>query len=92
MLIPFDAANPPEEPPVDADRLLWAVAYELRAAHRSDSTGFCQSPACRGDFQLAPCKAAKLAEAGWRTDPPTYLDRQRSPMVNIPACWWPSLR
>jgi hypothetical protein len=61
---PFDRDNPPEEPPARTDRLLWMVAYALRAEHEPGVDGFCVARTCVKESELWPCRRRSLADGG----------------------------
>jgi hypothetical protein len=73
--LPYNPKNPPEEPPTGTDRLLWTVAFELRASHQPDAAGYCQSPQCGDRLVVWPCRSVTLADSGlmgavgWWTSP-----------------------
>lgn len=64
MDLPYDIDNPPEKAPADCDRLLWEIAYALRAEHEAGPDGWCIAGTCRDQAALWPCQRRKLADAG----------------------------
>ncbi len=66
MILPFDIANPPEEPPEGADRLLWLLAWSIHREHQPDPNGLCVAGGCRGaNPNPWPCQASKLAQGAF---------------------------
>lgn len=66
MILPFDIANPPEDPPDGADRLLWILAWSIHSEHGAGPDGLCQAASCRGIYpQVWPCGASRLAQGGF---------------------------
>src|SRR5207237_10574550 len=63
--LPFDAEDPPEEPPPGADRLSWQLAYALHEEHQPAQDGFCVAATCRSVFAIWPCPGYQLAAAGF---------------------------
>jgi hypothetical protein len=66
VILPFDIANPPEDPPPGADRLLWILAYSLHSEHQPGTDGLCLAGSCGGiNPNPWPCRASKLAQGGF---------------------------
>jgi hypothetical protein len=81
---PFDRDNPPEEPPARTDRLLWMVAFALRAEHEPGEAGFCAARACANRSESWPCQRRSLADGG--------LLAAAWPLVELPGRNRPNVR
>lgn len=61
MITTFDDETPGLTPPVDADDMLWRLAYYTSMAHLPDPQGMCLATLCRTGSQQWPCGASRLS-------------------------------
>jgi hypothetical protein len=95
-ILPCELANPPEDAPEGADRMLWLLAWSLHSEHQPGPDGLCLAGSCGGaNPEPFPCPASKLAQAGflvatWHlrtpvdTEPLLYRKRSEYPKLHDP--------
>lgn len=64
MKLTFDGEDPPAEPPPQAERLMWRLAYQVNRDHQPDGQGLCGASTC-GSLTGWPCAAHRLAHTGF---------------------------
>jgi hypothetical protein len=63
-VLPYDPAQPADEPPPGAERLMWYLAERVALDHVPDAHGVCRAPSCRAGRESFPCVGVRLANVG----------------------------
>jgi hypothetical protein len=64
LVLPYDPGRPPEDPPPDAERLMWYLAERVALDHVPDAHGWCRAPSCLARHESFPCVGVRLANVG----------------------------